>query len=190
MGRQIHFHILEEDRDRFVRHITRNGIARILPRYSDSSPLREIDRLDQLGVDTTYCLWNPALAPVIKRHLVPETGSYALDILHDPILEFDSSRTGMWQKHPSITQGRLYGIFDAYLGKPKGFLRWYEELVRWIRKNFKKNPTGESGYTGPSAFKLFEAGGYLLPYVRPLETAERAFEIEQRHSQARGAKRN
>jgi hypothetical protein len=54
-----------------------------------------------------------------------------------------------WEGIPALTQGRIYGVFDA---KPPQFEKWYERIVRYIRKNGRKNPISwMGGCVGPAA---------------------------------------
>jgi hypothetical protein len=64
------------------------------------------------------------------------------------------------------------------------FEKWYETLVRWIRKNYGKNPASSTGYVGPAAFEFYEKGGYLLPQFLPPKTKEWLTEISTQHSSA------
>jgi len=54
--------------------------------------------------------------------------------------------------------------------KSQEFVRWYEQIVRYIRKAFVRNPASLSGYVGAAAYKWFLQGGLLLPTFLPPET--------------------
>jgi len=90
-----------------------------------------------------------------------------------------------WEGKPALVQGRLYGIFDLYLGKPPEFEKWYETLVRWIRKNYRKSPTSMGGYLGPAAYEFYNEGGYLLPQFLPPRTEVWLAELDKQHSRSK-----
>ena len=118
----------------------------------------------------TLVLWNQELLPQLQRkHVSTETAKeyYCVDRSAEPVLEFSGSILGEWRGRPSLTQGRIYGIFD---NKRQEFLRWYEQIVWHIRKAFVRNPVSPFGYVGPAAYKWFLQGGLLLPGFHPPET--------------------
>jgi len=76
----------------------------------------------------------------------------------------------------------LYGEFDKHLAKPPEFEKWYERLVRWIRKNYRKHPSRIiGGYVGPAAYEFYEEGGFLLPSFRPPRTDAWLAELAKQH---------
>jgi hypothetical protein len=122
------------------------------------------------NANETLILWNQELLPELRRKLVSrETAGdyYRVDEFAQPVLEFGASFLGQWHNRPSLTQGRIYGIFD---NKSQDFLRWYEQIVRYIRKAFVRNPASLSGYVGPAAYKWFRQGGLLMPTFLPPDT--------------------
>ncbi len=52
------------------------------------------------------------------------------------------------------------------MSSDSGFNRWYLSIVRWIRKEFHKNPAS-LGYVGQEAWNWFQRGGILLPMFSP-----------------------
>ena len=129
------------------------------------------------------CIWNQALLPQLKRKWIPnaEHEHYRVDEFQLPVVEFSTSSRVIWDGRPALVQGRLHGFFD---GKSPEFEKWYETLVRWIRKNFLKNPTSLGGYVGPAAYKFYKEGGYLLPNFVPPTTKEWLKEIRKQHPKA------
>lgn len=183
MGRQIHFHLLPEDRDIFLGFAREHDPVAIVLRDADSA---EVEVVTDLRIDhgKTLCLWNRKLLPHLERKWIPNPGYYRVDGLRTPTLEFTHSFSATWEGKPALGQGRLFGDFDLHLGKPTEFENWYETLVRWIGKNYKKNPAGSTGYIGPAAFQFYEKGGYLLPQFLPPKTKEWLTEIGKQHSSA------
>ena|SRR5579863_9686146 len=184
MGRQVQFHMLPEDQAAFLHVVKENDpiilIARDDPNTPHVQPVEEIagNRLE------IFCFWNRRLLPVLKRKPVGKANStcYTADLLGLPLLEFSTCLKTEWEGRPALIQGRLYGQFDPYLNKAPEFQKWYEKLVRWIRKNYKKNPsTLLGGYVGPAAYEFYRSGGYLLPSFLPPRTEAWLAEIGKQH---------
>jgi len=175
--------MLPEDRDVFLRFVQDNDPVVVVERdVHDTADVRAVkdiatDRVQML------CLWNRRFLPVLKRKCSEEARyyKYQLDVFHLPLLEFSSSVTSEWEGRPALIQGRLFGDFDPYLSKPPEFEKWYERLVRWIRKNFERNPASWGGYVGPAAYRFHHEGGYLLPNFLPPKTDVWLAEIGKQH---------
>jgi hypothetical protein len=181
MGRQIHFHMLPNDRDEFLRFVQQADPIAFISKYGESSSVVPLP-IDAIDKEQSIYFWNRSFLPNLERKWVPDPGFYGLSNLNEPILEFrPSSALVTWEEKRALVQGRLYGIFDPYLGKPPEFQKWYERLVRWIQKTYKKNPTSMSGYVGPAAYEFFEEGGYLLPQYLPVRTQAWLDEIAKQH---------
>jgi len=184
MGRQIHFYMLSEDRSAFIRHVQEHDPVTVTLRDSDSSEVQPLGDLD-VGNKKTLCLWNRNLIPHLERKWIADPGYYRVDGLQAPTLEFNSSFKVTWEGKPALGQGRLFGDFDPYLGKPPAFEKWYEHLTRWIRKNFRKSLTSIGGYVGPAAYEFYNDGGYLLPQFLPPVTEVWLEEISKQHSRSK-----
>lgn len=180
MGRQVHFYMLPDDRDTFLRFVQNGGFVEIISQGSDSPIVRPLEKDDVSAQENVY-LWNRRLLPRFKREWIPGPKFYGVNELVLPVSEFIASTLTTWEGKPALVQGRLYGIFDPYLEKPPEFEKWYEQLVRWIRKNYRKSRTSMGGYIGPAALKLFEEGGYLLPQFLPPRTDVWLTEIGKQH---------
>jgi hypothetical protein len=180
MGRQIHFYMLPSDRDVFLRFVQKDGLVAVIPEGSNSPIARPLEQGDIRAHKNVY-LWNRGLLPRFKRDWIPGPRYYRVNELTLPVLQLIRSTVTTWEDKPALVQGRLYGIFDAYLEKPSEFQKWYECLVRWIRKNYRRNPTSMGGYLGPAALRLFEEGGYLLPQFQPPRTDVWLTEIGKQH---------
>jgi hypothetical protein len=183
VGRQIRFYMLPADRSEFLRLAQEYDSTTLVVRDSDSAQVQPIG--EDVDSDKTLCLWNRKLLPKIERKWIPEPGYYRLDTLRAPILEFTRSFTATWEAKPALGQGRLFGSFEPYLGKPEEFGKWYESLVRWIRQHYRKNTASSGGYVGPGAYDFYEKGGYLLPNFLPPRTKEWVTEIGKQHARSR-----
>jgi hypothetical protein len=162
-----------------------DDLVAVVPESSDSPRIQPIETND-LGNHSGFYLWNRRFLPKLKRKWIPGPRHYGVSVLDSAVLEFSGSRLVTWEAKPALIQGRLYGIFDPYLEKPHEFEKWYEHLVRWIRRNYQRNPTSMGGYTAPAAHRLFQDGGYLLPQFEPPRTDVWLAEIDKQHPGAEG----
>lgn len=188
MGRQIHFYMLPEDQREFLHMVREHDPTTVILRDSDSSQVEPIG--EDVESDKILCLWNRELLSELQREWVAGPGYYTLDTLHKPLLELTSSFTATWEGKPALGQSRLFGNFEPHLGKPEAFEKWYESLVQWIRKHYRKNPASTGGYVGPAAYKFYENGGYLLPNFLPPRTKEWLTEIGKQHGRSKPAQRS
>jgi hypothetical protein len=184
MGRQIHFHMLRDDQNAFMQMVKENDPVVVTPRDDPkNSDVRPVEDLPSDHIEI-FCLWNRRLLPVLKRESVGKAqGTYYMaDLLGLPLLEFSPSLSTKWEGKPGLIQGRLYGQFDPNLNKPPEFEKWYERLVRWIRKNYRRHPSRIiGGYVGPAAYEFYENGGYLLPNFLPPRTDAWLAELGKQH---------
>ncbi len=184
MGRQIHFHMLPEDQNAFLRFVQKNDPAVVIARDDPKTP--DVHPVEHIAADRyqILCLWNRRLLPVMKRESVGKANRtyYMADVLHLPLLEFSPSCRTEWDGRPALIQGRLYGQFNPDLNKPPEFEKWYDKLVRWIRKNYRKHPSPIiGGYVGPAAYEFYKSGGYLLPNFLPPRTDNWVAELGKQH---------
>jgi hypothetical protein len=179
MGRQIAFHMLPEDRDDFLGFAQERNAVSVILRDSDSGHVSSLTSLENIQ-GKPLCLWNRRLLPRLRRKWMPNPGYFRADESSLPILEFTPSFTTTWEGQPALGQGRLYGVFED---KSPEFRKWFESLVRWIRKNYQRKTSGIDGYVGPAALRFFNEGGYLLPQFLPPRTKVWLAEIAKQHSE-------
>src|SRR5262245_52411466 len=163
MGRQIHISVMPEDVESLLAHI--KGQHRVVLMKRDDSHSSNVEPLESppASPNEILILWNQDLLPQLRRKRVSRDSAedyFRIDEFREPVLELGGSFLGQWCGRPSLTQGRIYGVFD---NKSKEFVRWYEQIVRYIRKAFVRNPASLYGYVGPAAYKWFLEGGLLLP---------------------------
>jgi hypothetical protein len=181
MGRQIHVYMMPDDREAFLRFVQKNDLVAVISEGSDSLIVRPLEVRD-FHVHKNVYLWNRRFLPSFKRKWMPGPRYYGASVFDLPLLQLTGSTFTTWEDKPAIVQGRLYGVFDPDLEKPPGFEKWYESIVRWVRKNYRKNPTTMGGYLGSNANQLFEEGGYLLPQFLPPRTDVWLAKIGKQHS--------
>jgi hypothetical protein len=92
---------------------------------------------------------------------------YRVDEQTESVLELWLSGRTTWEGRAALTQGRVYGVFQ---GKQPEFEKHYEQIIRYIRRHWRKNPAAwMGGYIGPAASEWFNQGGLLLPnYIPPV----------------------
>jgi len=119
-----------------------------------------------------YCLWNQAICPVlVPKKFERKGGAFSYHINVDlPVIEFDyrGPIATTWNERPALTQGRVWASFQH---ADKHFESWYNAIIRWLRKNFVRNPVPLGGFVGPAAYKWYKAGGILLPTFLPPVTS-------------------
>jgi hypothetical protein len=166
MGRQTQFHMLAEDCKQFLDFIRDHDPVIVTLRSSSSRSIEEVLRPWEHG--GTYCLWNRDFLPSLERKYIPESKYgpyYRVDSVW-PVIEFTypNPQQEMWNGRQALTQGRVWAGFER---ENKDFERWYNAVIRWIRKNFIRNPVPLDGYVGSQAYEWFKKGGTFLPMLRP-----------------------
>jgi len=182
MGRQIQLSMLPADVDGLLAEIRSNAPVEVVMRDGDSAEVFPIAALSGGASRDTLILWNRRLSPVLQRKWIDlvSPGYYRVDGFALPVLEFSDSVLTEWEGKPALTQGRIYGQFD---GKPVEFEKWFEQIVRYIRKSWRKNPVALlGGYVGPAAGEWFASGGLILPMFVPPVTLEWTRVMKQQHS--------
>lgn len=166
MGRQTGLHMLEEDCKTLLESVQKRDPVIVIERDSTSPEIEAVREPWKRG--GTYCMWNQALLPAIEREFIPDSnrGPYYNVNSDLPIIElwYRSPIQECWNGRAALTQGRIWASFAQ---ENRNFERWFNSIVRWIRKNFVKNPVPLGGYVGPAAYDWYKAGGVLLPVLRP-----------------------
>ena len=163
MGRQIQLHLLANDVNQLLEHISSKCDLKVILRDSDQDNLDSVkDPASEKGIMT---LWNQTLLEDLKRKTIVRNDGRPWYLVEGnlPTLEFSTSVETTWNGKPGLVQGRIYG---QAVSSNSDFNRWYQSIVRWIRKEFHKNPAS-FGYVGPEAWKWFQGGGILLPMFSP-----------------------
>jgi hypothetical protein len=172
MSRQILLSMLPEDVELLLAYIKSRHCVVVATRDdANSATIESLESLPRNG-NETLILWNQELLAVLRRRLVTDLthgNYYRVDETAHPVLEFNTSILGRWRGKPSLTQGRIYGVFTD---KSRSFLRWSKQITSYITEAFMRNPTSLSGYIGPAAYKWFREGGLLLPTFFPPNTPE------------------
>lgn len=170
MGKQVKMHLLSDDVRMLCEFIELHNSVLFTLRSDDVAAVTPVQ--DPVHESRTMAIWNRALLPKLERsHIAaPEGRSYYRVDESLPTLEFFPSLPCTWNGTPALMQGRIYGSFDL---QEEQYIKWYNSLNSWVRRNFVRNPLDLlGGYIGPAAYQWFEKGGVLLPMFNPPSTPE------------------
>jgi len=148
MGKQIRFYMVEEDEDEFIEFVRSTGDVAILPQTTDQDPPEEFIRLQELSgrrLGEGCHLWNRSISqqPSFNFYNV-HGGCYCLDFMQSEVVN-------VWRSHLSdgkLSMGRLHIETSILLvnggigSKSIEFIHWFDQLSRWIRKNYPKSYDG------------------------------------------------
>lgn len=170
MGRQIHIHATPADINSLVVGLGGTEIEIALQRGNASVP-EKLAFIPASLSGETFVFWSERFAPELRRDFVAAQPPYYL--VHESseaVLQTTLSAFMTWNGRRALRQGRIYGIFQD---KSPEFEKWYERIVRYIRRHWRKNPVAwMGGYIGPQAWDWFEQGGLLLPnHVPPVRSS-------------------
>jgi len=182
MGRQIQIHILHQDFMLLMDHLNKSSDISLIEMLGHSADPEPVMPSEQSG--QTLCIWNHGLIRDLHREYISHAKRepYRVDETTLPILELKLSRLTEWEGESALLQGRIYGIFQ---GKVIEFERWFNSIVRFIRKAFIRNPTSLGGYVGPAAYKWYKSGGILLPFFYPPHTSTWENFVNSQHEKSK-----
>jgi hypothetical protein len=159
MGKQISFYMTIADEQKFNQYLCSNYDVVILPNIS-SKELKELyHSFSDLGEENgNLCyLWNRSISPPPPVKFNPDKGCYRIDFMQAEVIQVRRSKID----EKKIYMGRLY-LETSYLSneriikKSDQFLKWYDLLARYIRKNSEK--IDYNTYILPSALDLNHHG--------------------------------
>ena len=168
MGKQIVFHMLEDDCKALLEFVQQRDPVVVTARDGASeeiSPMQESCKSTR-----TMCLWNRSLLPALKREFISDAkyGPYYRVYDDLPVLELSVCQMTDWEGTPALIQGRVY----AGSQDPRSdYKSWFDAIARWIRKRCARNRFSD-GYVSPSVSEWQASGGILLPMFKPPVTAE------------------
>jgi hypothetical protein len=165
MGRQVTFFMAREDEDAFLRFVQSTGNVALVPSVSSNNSFQPVDTLPETfseGFWRQFWLWNRSITPSFRSEFVPEKGYYIINGLLSSLVEFSRS----YIKDDTMYPGRIWAEFTVIddetndLGqKDRAFKNWYEDLAKWVRREFVH--TGWMMFAGPGALRFQEQGGKL-----------------------------
>ena len=145
MGKQIRFYMTNEDEDEFLDFVRSTGDVVILPQTTDKAEGEEFTSFRDLSgriLGDDSHLWNRSISPKpIIEYYDAHGGCYCLDFMQSEVVNVISSK----QIGNELSMGRLH-VEDVLLypdglvvEKGEEFLKWFDELSRWLRKSYPKS---------------------------------------------------
>jgi hypothetical protein len=162
MGRQINFFMTSKDEKDFLDYARSTCNLAILPYTSKESVFKPLESLSPpKSQDFWWNLWlvNMDISHKVVTKFIPEQGYFLVDESASDVLEFSRSLPF----DDRLNRGRIWAEFYSHFDDNTGQLvkkdqelgKWFERLVRWIRKNFRKEDS--LIYIGPCAQELLDS---------------------------------
>lgn len=171
MGRQTQLHALPKDLNALLVAMHEKEPLEVALRSGNSASPECLAFVPENMTGQALVLWSQRFAPNLQRRYVARADSpyYLADEQTESVFELSLSGVTTWGGRPALTQGRIYGVFQ---NKQPEFEKCYEQIVRFIRRHWRKNPAAwMGGYVGPAAGDWFDQGGLLLPnYIPPVRS--------------------
>ncbi|MEE9223673.1 MAG: hypothetical protein V3U51_02880 [Thermoplasmata archaeon] len=152
----------EEDEKGFMEFVMSTGRIEIIPEDMESRD----DRWETLSPwieDTGHSdvfFHNTEIPGELFYLYSQQKGVFSVSTSESPIVEFSRSI----QRRNALMSGRLYAVFkaysfdeDAYVPKDPAFDKWYEKIVRWIKRRYRRLEW--NSYAGPKAMDFKRKGG-------------------------------
>ena len=149
MGRQTAVALSEEDENNFLGFLRADADIRIYQWAASTTELLVVPRFPPRGPSESYRLWNtafpwePEYGQWQRVGVTPQLAEkfYLKNTAGAPLLEY--SRQSFGEAKPLMMYGRIYWNTDfaIYRGPEydtAAFGRWYDHVVRWLRKNGRK----------------------------------------------------
>lgn len=166
MGKQIRFYMTDEDEGEFLEFVRSMGDVVILPQTTDQKEGEEFSSFGELAgrrLGEGCHLWNRSISPEPTiQYFDVHGGCYCLDSLESEVVNVMRSK----KVDQSLSMGRLH-IEDkarrpdgSVVEKGADFLKWFDELCRWIRKTYPT--TFDGACVSPRADALAKSGVELI----------------------------
>jgi hypothetical protein len=182
MGRQIQLHVLPKDVNELLVAMHDREPLEIAMRSGNSATPERLAFIPENVSGQTLVLWSERFSPNLQRDYVAtaQPPYYQVHEETESVLELSLSDLTKWDDRPALTQGRIYGVFE---NKRAELEKCYERIVRYIRRQWRKNPAvWMGGYVGPAASEWFEGGGLLLPNYIPPVRSDWIQRLDEQHS--------
>jgi hypothetical protein len=187
MGKQIRFYMHTQDEEEFVKFVLQKSTVKILRVISQDQNFM-VEPKSFLNTSDLHQVffWDSSIGPFsthISRHFrkrfdkaegtYVETGDifFTFDKTNSPVIEYTRS---FIRTDGKLTQGRLWAdtnrlIDNELVKKDQKFIRWYDEIANWIRRNSKKNNNINDAYILKRTWEWCLTGGKLKePYLENL----------------------
>lgn len=158
MGRRVDFAASALDEDLFLEFLRGSADIQLFRSFADTEEQLWVEQLAPFGpTETHYYVWNMKYAwkPKFRRSLNEEK-VYIEDKLHGSVLHFTRTNLACFLAK-DLDVGAYGGVYWAKYNRQRGFLLWFESIVRWIRQTgLNLRPGGNSAvYCLPDALRLW-----------------------------------
>ena len=163
MGRQTQLHVLPKDVNELLIAMHDKEPLEVALRSGSTAALERLAFIPENINRQTLVLWSERFASNLQGRYVAKAQPpyYLVDEQTESVLELSLSGLTTWRGRPVLTQGRIHGVFQ---NKQPEFEKCYDQIIRYIRRHWRKNPAAWMvGYIGPAASEWFDRGGLLLP---------------------------
>ncbi|MDX9702392.1 MAG: hypothetical protein RBU23_05025 [Candidatus Auribacterota bacterium] len=166
MGKQTRFYMTEKDESDLLSFARSDRKMAILPYRHFTKEIEIVDTFPDPNIPfgKSTWLWDMDHSPKPILSFVNKQNYYSVDSLFSEVIEFDRS----FFDGTRLRSGRIYiqtGYWDdsgEYVTKSDEFIKWFERLARWIRKNGKRH--NNWGYMLPGAQEFAANGGIISSY--------------------------
>lgn len=154
-----------EDESDFLGYLQSRGDTMLLPSRSSTSSFAPIFSLPDSTQDPAtrrFWLQNTATQLPLATELVEEGEYYVINGFQSPVAEFLRSILVSRMLLPGRIQADMAYFDDKrqdLVSKPAEFKRWFEEIERWLRNNYRHLTL--LTFVGPGAEKFRSEGGLL-----------------------------
>ncbi len=162
MGRQIELYMTEEDEKEFVEFVMSTGKIEIMTEDMKSRDERweAIPPWTEDGRHSDVFFHNTEIPGDLFYLYDQVKDAFSISTSESPVIEFTRSK----QRVDDLMSGRLYAVFkacsfdaEAYVPKDPAFNKWYEKIMRWIKRRYQRLEWNT--YAGPKAMELKKRGG-------------------------------
>lgn len=157
MGRAIAVAASNVDEALFLAFVRETADIKIFRSFAPTTDELWVNDFAPFGPnEDRYFLWNTRYAWKPKyRRTEPPTYAYIEAKDHGPVLSF--RRTDMKAfLEKDLAVGAFGGLYWGQYNRQKGFLKWYEAIVRWVRQTGENLCPGSASavYCLPDALRL------------------------------------
>ena len=165
MGRQINFYMAPNDEKAFLDYILSTGNVAIVGEPGPTNQPRILKDFNPAVRDETLWLtvylWNQDTTPQVFLRAVETQGYYVVDFFKSEVVEWGRCYLDLEKK--ILRRGRIWMETyhlegEQFIKKSEAFIRWFERLQRWVRKNCEKSEKSPGCYVGSEALLLKDYG--------------------------------
>jgi hypothetical protein len=164
MGRQVAFYMKESDELEFVEFARSDREVIVFARTLQEEKVVPLNVLP--GPQTPgwfqLWLWDVRNSPEPILQFVAEQNYYTVDSFASEVIEFD--RSAFLDRF--LRTGRIWAEMKGWRDDPRNvfqksesFVRWFDRLVRWIKRKAMRRFRG--AYVLPGAQEFVDQGGFL-----------------------------